>query len=91
MAKESELENISWQELPFYKSLSERILLMGAPKPIIIINALVMLLFIIDFHFWEIIPVSLAFHFLCIYVSKNDEQFFEALKSYLHKKNYYCT
>ena len=88
---EKELENIAWQELPFYRSLSERILLLGAPKPILILNGMILVLFIVDFHFWPIIPVSLAVHFLCIYVSKNDDQFFECLRSYIHKKKYYCT
>lgn len=91
MNKESEIENIPWQQLPFHRSLSEQILLLGAPKSILIINGMVLLLFIVDFHFWPIIPMSLIVHFGCIYLSKNDEQFFDCLKSYIHKKNYYCT
>lgn len=91
MNNEKEIETIAWQELPFYRSLSEQILLLGAPKEILIANGLVLLFFIVDFHFWPIIPVSLIVHFLCIYLSKNDDQFFDCLREYLKKKKYYCT
>jgi type IV secretory pathway TrbD component len=80
-----------WHELPFYRSLSEQILLLGAPKEILILNALAGLLFIVNFHFWLIIPLNLAVHFGCIYVAKNDSQFFDCIREYAKKKNYYCT
>ena len=78
-------------ELPFYRSLTEQILFLGAPRAAIMLNAMVAFLFIINFHFWYILPVNLLFHFGCIYVAKNDDQFFDCLKVYQKKKNYYCT
>lgn len=84
-------KDIPWFHLPFYRSLSEQILLMGAPKSVLIINGLIMLLFIVDFHFWYIIPMNLLVHFGCIYLAKNDAQFFDCLRGYIHKKKYYCT
>ncbi|MBP2629461.1 MAG: hypothetical protein H6Q70_89 [Firmicutes bacterium] len=86
-----EKTSLPWFELPFYRSLSEQILLLGAPKPMLILNGLVMLLFIVDFNFWLIIPVNLVIHFGCIYLTKNDDQFFDCLRKYIRKKNYYCT
>lgn len=80
-----------WFELPFYRSLSEQVLLFGASKSFIFFNGLVALLFIMYLHFWYILPICLILHFLCIYVSKNDDQFFDCLKFYIRKKNYYCT
>jgi len=85
------MEPYPWYELPFYRSLSEQILLLGAPKSILIINGLLMLIFIVDFNFFLIIPINLLIHFGCIYLSKNDDQFFDCLRVYIRKKNYYCT
>ena len=87
----TESKGAEWYELPFYRSLTEQILFLGAPRAAIMLNALVAFLFIINFHFWYILPVNLLFHFGCIYVAKNDDQFFECLKTYQTKKNYYCT
>ena len=83
--------NKSWFELPFYRSLTEQILLLGAPKPALLINGLVGFLFIINFRFWYIIPLTILIHFGCIYVAKNDAQFVDCLQAYNSKKNYYCT
>ena len=87
----SELEKYPWYVLPFYRSLSEQILLLGAPKEILMANGILMLLFIVDLGFYMIIPINILLHFGCIYVSKNDEQFFDCLREYRKKKNYYCT
>ena len=90
MVKE-ENASIPWFELPFYRSLTEQILFLGAPRSAIMVNALVAFLFIINVHFFYIIPISLLFHFGCIYVARSDDQFFDCLKVYQTKKNYYCT
>ena len=90
MVKE-ENASLPWFELPFYRSLTEQILFLGAPRAAIMVNALVAFLFIINFHFFYIIPISLLFHFGCIYVARSDDQFFDCLKVYQTKKNYYCT
>lgn len=84
-------ERIPWHDLPFYTSLSEQLLLLGAPKSVLIVNGLVMMLFIVDLQFLYIIPISLLVHFGCIYLSRNDSQFFDCLREYIHKKNYYST
>ncbi len=84
-------ERVPWQELPFYMALSEQILLLGAPKPVLVINAVVMFIFIIDFHFFYIIPFNLLIHFGCIYLARNDQQFFDCLRAYIPKKSYYST
>jgi type IV secretion system protein TrbD len=87
----SEDKSTPWFELPFYRSMSEQILLLGAPKSVLIANGFVLLLFIVDFNFWYIIPISVLVHFSCIYLSKNDDQFFDCLREYVNKKNYYNT
>ena len=80
-----------WFELPFYRGLTEKALVLGVPKSVIAVNMLVAVLFILDFHFFYIIPLNILIHFGAIYVCKGDAQFFECLKYYISKKNYYTT
>lgn len=85
------MEKRSWVNLSFYKSLAEPALLFGAPKAFILINAFIAFVFIMNFGFWYIIPVNIAIHFLGIYLAKDDPLFFDCLKGYIKKKNYYST
>ncbi len=90
MAKESE-EAISWWQLGFSRGLTEPALLMGVPKKVVIINAVVATLFIVDFGFWPILFVNAGIHIAAVAVCKSDNQFFDCLQSYRAKKNYYGT
>ena len=49
MTKE-ETKSVAWFELPFYRSLTEQILFLGAPRSAIMVNALIAFLFIVNFH-----------------------------------------
>ena len=89
MAKE--IESVDWQVLPFYRSLSEQVLMLGVPKVVLVLNGLVAFLFVVNFHFWYILIVNAIVHFGAIYLAKNDDQFFECLQNYQSKKNYYST
>lgn len=89
--KGEETKAVAWFELPFYRSLTEQILFLGVPRSAIMVNALVAFLFIINFHFRYILPMSLLFHFGCIYVARSDDQFFNCLRVYQSKKNFYST
>lgn len=91
MAEEKENQPVPWQYLPFYRSLSEQILLFGVPKPVIVLNAVLAYIFLFNFHFIYIIPVCILVHAGSIYLAKDDDQFFDCLKKYIHTKNYYCT
>lgn len=89
MANNEENISVSWHELPFYRSLSEQVLVFGVPRSVIMLNALVAFLFIINFHFFYILPISLLFHFGCIYVARKDDRFFDCMKIYQQKKSFY--
>ena len=89
MAKD--MESVDCQVLPFYRSLSEHVLMPGVPKVVLVLNGLVAFLFVINFHFWYILIVNAIVHFGAIYLAKNDDQFFEALQNYQSKKNFYST
>jgi type IV secretion system protein VirB3 len=77
--------------LPLYRSLTEQILMAGAPKSVIVLNGTVMAFFILSMHFFWIVPLNIVVHFGAIYLTKKDDQLFDCLKVYIHKKNYYCT
>ena len=81
----------SWFYLPFYRSLSIKVLLCGAPREIIGLNILVGILFIVNFHAWKILIVCALFHLICVYVCRSDDQMFDCLKMYIRKKSYYST
>lgn len=89
MSREDEAS--SWYELGFSRGLTEPALVMGVPKMVLIMNALIAVLFIVDFSFWPILIVTAIIHFAAIYVCKGDTQFFDCLLGYMKKKNYYET
>ena len=91
MADDEKTKAIPWQTLPFYRSLAEQVLLFGVPKPVIVLNAVLGYIFIFNFHFFYIIPICLILHVGAIALAKNDTQFFDCLKMYTSKKNYYST
>lgn len=88
---DSEDKITPWQTLPIYRSLTEQILILGVPKPILVLNFLVAFLFCFNLHFYYIIPISIVVHCGAIYLAKNDDQFFDCMKLYQGKRNYYST
>jgi len=79
----------SWYELGFSRGLTEPALTMGVPKTPLVLNGIFAVIMIIDFGFWPILFVTIALHCLLLYVCKDDKMFFECLKAYINKKNYY--
>lgn len=68
-----------------------QILMAGAPRNIVILNGVLFATFLLSLHAWYIIPLNVIIHFSAIYLTKMDDQFFDCLKKYLHKKSYYST
>lgn len=77
--------------LPLYRSLTEKLLLAGAPKNVIVINAMLAAIFIIPFSFFWILPINLLVYSGSIYFTQKDDHFFECLVRYVRKKDFYCT
>jgi type IV secretory pathway VirB3-like protein len=77
--------------LPLYRSLTEPILLAGAPPIMIVFNFMIMAIFLFSFHFIWILPLNAAIHFGVIYITKQDPQAFDCLIAYLHQKSQYNT
>lgn len=79
-------------QLPLYRSLTEQILLAGAPKNVIVFNAMIGAFFLMTLHFIWILPFNVLIYFGSIYcTSQIDEQFFACLLRYIRKKDYYST
>ncbi|WP_333595636.1 VirB3 family type IV secretion system protein [Anaerospora hongkongensis] len=78
-------------QLPLYRSLTEQVLIAGAPKSVIVVNAMIMGIFILSLQFFWILPMNLLIHFGAIYISRHDEQFFDCFLRYIKAKDYYCT
>ena len=88
--KKDEEQPLGFQ-LPLYRSLTEQILIAGAPKSVIVVNSMVMAIFILSLHFFWILPLNLIIHYGAIYLTKQDDQLFDCLLKYTRSKNYYCT
>jgi type IV secretion system protein TrbD len=86
-----ENNEISWVHLPLYSSLTEHVLLAGAPKSVLGINIIITVLFLINFNFWYILFLTVPLQFFCIYLSQNDAQFFDCYSIYVGKDDYYST
>ena len=84
-------KTVSWYELPLFRGLTEQVLVFGVPRKVIAFNVLTAILFIMDFHFFWIIPICIAMHFGAIYICQGGDPFFDCLASYMRKKNYYST
>ena len=84
-------ENVSWDHLPFFRGLTEHILVMGAPRSVLVLNGMITFLFIMWFHFLYILILTVIVHCVCVYISKDDAQFFDCVSKYVSKKNYYST
>lgn len=76
-------------ELPLYRSLTEQLLVAGAPRSIIVFNFCIATVFIMALHFLWIVPLNIAIHFGAVYVSRSDDQFFDVLRRYVNKKHNY--
>lgn len=91
MTNEEDGTEISWYHLPFYRSLTVYILFLGAPRNVLIMNAIITFMFVMYFHFFYILIFTVLAHFLCIYLVQEDKQFFDCLSAYMRKDSYYST
>lgn len=76
-------------DVPLHRSLTEKILLAGAPREIVLMNCGLLVMFIFILHFLYIIPFCLAIHLAAVYTTKYDAQFFDCFLAYLKTKKYY--
>ena len=86
-----EMASGSWDALPLFSSLTEFVLVYGAPRIVLVANLVISLIFIVNFGFWYILGITGALQFLSMYISKDDALFFDCYLVYLPKKSYYSS
>lgn len=74
---------------PLYKSLTQQILLLGAPRRVVILNFAIAAILLLSFKTLYVLPLNLVIHIGAVYITKFDEQFFDCLHRYLSKKSFY--
>lgn len=76
-------------EVPVHRSVTEPILVAGVPREVMIINLTAAGVFILGIHIWLSAPIFLIIHWVAVYATKKDAQFFEAFLRHLQQKSYY--
>lgn len=74
---------------PLFRAFTGQLLVAGAPRGMIVLNICLAAIFLLALHIPWIVPVNLLIHLSAVYLTKEDEQFFDILRRYLHKKSYY--
>ncbi|WP_371367802.1 hypothetical protein SRRS_16080 [Sporomusa rhizae] len=87
MVQKTEGETLAVQ--PLFRALTGQLLVAGAPRGMIVLNICLASIFLMALHIPWIVPVNLLIHLSAVYLTKKDEQFFDILRRYLHKKTYY--
>ena len=78
-------------EIPLHKSLTEKILVMGAPRELTIIIGTFGAAFGFGLHSWYVVPVCLVAQSLAAWATKQDPQFFDCFRRHFKQRKYYST
>lgn len=76
-------------EVPLHRSLTEQILLGGAPRALAIINGTLLGAFGLVLHSWLAVPACLALQISAAALTKRDPQFFDAMRRQIRQPTYY--
>ena len=78
-------------EIPLHKSLTEKILVMGAPREITLLNGTFGAAFGLGLHSWSVVPFCLVFPSIAVWATKQDPQFFDCFRRHIKQRKYYST
>lgn len=76
-------------DIPIHRSLTQTILLAGAPREITIINGTFTAALVLGLHTWYGLPIGLALHVIAVAAAKKDPQFFATFRRQLRQKSHY--
>ena len=76
-------------EIPIHRSLTEPILLSGAPRRLAILNATMTAALGLGFQSWFAIPVGILIHTIAVMAAKVDPHFFDILLRHIKEKSTY--
>lgn len=78
-------------EVPIHRSLTEPILMMGAPRSLVYGNIFLGVLLVFILGMWQVIFLNFLIHFIAVLLTKKDPQFLGVFIRYCKKKDYYHT
>ena len=75
--------------VPIHRSLTQPILLGGAPREFAILNCTLAAVVVLALHSLLGIPLFFFIHGIAVMLAKHDPQFLETFKRHIHHKQYY--
>ena len=76
-------------EVPIHRSLTQTIMIAGAPREISILNGTLTAALFLGLHSFIGLPVGIAVHLLAIGLSKKDPQFFATFRRQIRHRRFY--
>ncbi len=76
-------------EIPIHRSLTQTLLMAGAPREVTLINGTVSTALVLGLHSWYGLPVGLVLHLIAVAAAKQDPQCFATLRRQIKQKSYY--
>ena len=81
--------NMEGLSVPIHRSLTQPILLGGAPREFAILNGTLGAALLFGLHTFFGVPVCLALHVLAVALAKQDPMFLETFKRHINHRPYY--
>jgi type IV secretion system protein TrbD len=75
--------------VPVHRSLTQPILLGGAPREFAILNGTLAAALLFGLHSLIALPVYLILHTAAVALAKQDPQFLDTFRRHIHHKSYY--
>ena len=82
-------EKLDGFSVPIFRSLTEKVLWMGAPRGLVIINGMAGIFLFFILQIWQITILNLILHGLAALFAKKDPLFFDIFLRSRKIKNYY--
>ncbi len=76
-------------EVPIHRSLTQTIMIGGAPREISILNGTLTAVLFLGLHSPIGLPIGIAIHLLAVALSKKDPQFFATFRRQIRQKRFY--
>ena len=76
-------------EVPIHRSLTQVLMIAGAPREITIVNGTLTAALVLGLHSLIGLPVGLGLHLLAVAITKRDPQFFATFRRQLRQRRYY--
>jgi type IV secretory pathway TrbD component len=78
-------------QVPLHRSLTEVILMGGAPREVVLLNGTLAAAMGLALHLYFLLILNVIIHMVAVAVTKRDPQFFNVFKRHINQKKYYGT